>query len=200
MSTYCSIIFGEVNILRNEYLGGEMICPSWLSYILYNPVRKAFTDRGKVLAESGVTSDSVVLEVGAGNGFFTEVLAERAQRVFAVELQGGMIKKLRRRVRTSRGKVCIIPGDVAALVMEEGFADVCLLYYSFHEMTDKIGAVDNINRALKTGGALSIYEPTMEVGKAEMQKTVAMFEQKGFAKEAEQDGLFTRFVRLRKGP
>lgn len=148
--------------------------------------------------ESGITNNSVVLEVGAGNGFFTEVLAEKAKQVYAVELQAGMIKKLRRRIQAARGKVFIITGDISSVVLEKKFADVCLLYYSFHEVTDKIRAVDNISNSLKTGGILSIYEPTMEVGKTEMRKTAAMFEQRGFAKEVEQDGLFTRFVRLRK--
>ncbi|HWR72739.1 MAG TPA: rRNA adenine N-6-methyltransferase family protein, partial [Nitrospirota bacterium] len=64
-----------------------MVCPHWLSGILYNPLRKAFTDRLAVLRESGIRESSVVLEVGAGNGFFTEVLAGRARLVYAVELQ-----------------------------------------------------------------------------------------------------------------
>lgn len=42
------------------------VCPSWLSFILYNPDRKVFTDREKVLDESGVIADSIVLEVGGG--------------------------------------------------------------------------------------------------------------------------------------
>jgi 16S rRNA A1518/A1519 N6-dimethyltransferase RsmA/KsgA/DIM1 with predicted DNA glycosylase/AP lyase activity len=176
----------------------SFVCPPWLSCILYNPVRKAFTDRKKVLAESGVTADSVVLEIGAGNGFFTEVLAEGAKKVYAVELQDAMIKKLRKRVQGTRSSVHIITGDIASLVMEEHFADVCLLYYSFHEVIDKIRAADNISITVKTGGILSIYEPTIEVGKLQMQKTVAMFEQRGFSKEIERNRLFTRFVKLRK--
>jgi 16S rRNA A1518/A1519 N6-dimethyltransferase RsmA/KsgA/DIM1 with predicted DNA glycosylase/AP lyase activity len=67
-----------------------LVCPSWLSFILYNPVRKAFTDRSKVLDDAGITEESVVLEIGAGNGFFTEAIAERARKVIAVELQRGM--------------------------------------------------------------------------------------------------------------
>jgi len=56
------------------------ICPSWLSFILYNPIRKALTDREKILDECGITPHSTVLEVGAGNGFLTEVVAQRAKK------------------------------------------------------------------------------------------------------------------------
>jgi ubiquinone/menaquinone biosynthesis C-methylase UbiE len=175
-----------------------IVCPSWLSFILYNPVRKAFTDRDKVLKESGIAHDSVVLEVGAGNGFFTEALAERARKVYAVEVQDGMVRKLKKRVARFDEKVSILQCDIAACVIGDTIADACLLYYSFHEVKDKGGAAGNISRALKAGGVLSIYEPSIEVNKGEMRKTVEIFEDIGFKKEAERHGLFTRFVRLRK--
>jgi ubiquinone/menaquinone biosynthesis C-methylase UbiE len=174
------------------------VCPSWLSFVLYNPVRKALTNREEILTESGVTDDAVVLEVGAGNGFLTEVLAEHAKKVYAVELQDGMIRKLRKRVKNFGNKVCVIRGDIAWIVLEEDCADVCIMYYSFHEVSDKINAADNISEAVKKGGILSIYEPTIEVGKLDMKKTAAMFEKRGFTKEMERTRVFTRYVKLRK--
>lgn len=174
------------------------VCPSWLSFILYNPIRKAFTDREKILDECGVTKDSVVLEVGAGNGFLTEAIAERAKEVYAVELQDGMIRKLQKRVLRFADKVSIIRGDIASVILKEKVFDVCLLYYSFHEVSNKMDAADTISRAVKTGGILSIYEPTIEVEKLKMEKTSKLFEQRSFIKEMEWARFFTRFVRLRK--
>jgi len=174
------------------------VCPSWLSFILYNPIRKVFTDREKILEESGVTHDSTVLEVGAGNGFLTEAIAERAKKVYAVELQDGMIRKLKKRVEQFGDKVSIVRGDIASVILKEEVFDICLLYYSFHEVSNKMGAADTISRAVKTGGILSIYEPTIEVEKLKMEKTSKLFEQRGFTKEMEWARFFTRFVRLRK--
>ncbi len=175
-----------------------MVCPSWLSFILYNPVRKAFTDREKVLRESDIGHDSIVLEVGAGNGFFTEILAERAGSVYTVELQEGMVRKLRKRVARLAGKVTIVQCDIAVCGIGDTVADVCLLYYSFHEVKDKAGAARNISGAVRGGGILSIYEPTVEVSRKEMRKTAEVFENAGFRKEEERHGLFTRFVKMRK--
>jgi len=175
-----------------------IVCPSWLSFILYNPLRKIFTDRGKVLEESGITYDSVVLEVGAGNGFFTEVLAEHSRKVYSVEVQNGMVRKLKKRVARFGDRVSIIECDIAACGIEDNVADVCLMYYSFHEVKDKAGAVRAISKALKEGGTLSVYEPTIEVNARGMQNTVEMFNNAGFKREAERNGLFTRFVKLRK--
>jgi ubiquinone/menaquinone biosynthesis C-methylase UbiE len=174
------------------------VCPSWLSFILYNPVRKALTDREKVLDESGITPDSVVLEVGPGNGFFTEAIAGRAGRVLSIELQEGMARKLRGRTASFGDKVKIEVGDVASIVMPDGAFDVCLLYYSFHEIAGQEAAAVNIARSLKPGGIISIYEPSFEVRKADMRKTIGFFERLGFHREEERNGIFTRFARLRK--
>jgi SAM-dependent methyltransferase len=175
-----------------------LVCPSWLSFILYNPLRKLLTDRQDILDESGINADSVVLEVGAGNGFLTEVLVRRARRVIAVELQEGMARKLKRRVHPPPGKIEIITGDISSVSEGEDIADVCLLYYSFHEVGNKPGAVANIGRMLKKGGLLTIYEPSLEVGEREMRKTVSMFEEAGCALELTRNGRFTRFARFRK--
>ena len=174
------------------------VCPSWLSFILYNPVRKAFTDRQKILDESGITKDAVVLEIGAGNGFFTEVIAARARKVIAVELQTGMVAKLKKRIQRFQEKVAIVQSDIAAPDIGKIFADVCLLYYCFHEVSNKDAAAVNIFNALRDGGILSIYEPTIEVSMRDMQETIKLFEQKGFSRESERNGTFTRFARLRK--
>ena len=175
-----------------------MVCPSWLSFILYNPARKAFTRREAILNESGVTGNSVVLEVGAGNGFLTEALAERSVKVYAVELQEGMIRKLRRRVARFGEKVSIIKGDISLISLDQELADVCILYYSFHEFGDKEKAADTIGKAIKQGGFLSIYEPTFEVGKQSMQRNAILFEQRGFVQAQEKEGLFTRFMSFKK--
>ncbi|WP_203472307.1 class I SAM-dependent methyltransferase [Dissulfurispira thermophila] len=174
------------------------ICPSYLSFILYNPIRKILTDREKILDESGISASSVVLEVGAGNGFITEAIAQRAKKVYAVELQHGMVKKLRKRVEGFGSKVDILLCDIANCDIVEGLADVCIMYYSFHEIGNQAGAVRNIWKAIKNDGILSIYEPTIEVNKASMQETIGMFQAIGFERELERDSLFTRFVRLRR--
>lgn len=174
------------------------VCPSWLSFILYNPVRKLLTDRQKILEESGIKADSVVIEIGAGNGFFTEKIVTVARQVIAIELQEGMVRKLKKRIPPSPGVFEIVTGDASSVPAGENIADVCLLYYSFHEVGDKPGAVANICRMLKTGGAIAIYEPRLEVGEKDMKTTILMFEDSGCKLQLAGKGLFTRFARLTK--
>ena len=44
---------------------------------------------------AGVNKDDVVLEIGPGRGILTTLLAERAQKVIAIEIDGQLISKLR---------------------------------------------------------------------------------------------------------
>ena len=177
-----------------------MVCPHWLSGILYNPVRKAFTDRLAVLRESCIRESSVVLEVGAGNGFFTEALAGRARLVYAVELQEQMAEKLRKRLSGNpcSHKVKIMTGDIAAVDVADDTVDVGFLYYAFHEMNDPERAAEHIARAIKSKGILAIYEPTVEVSRRMMERTVVLFERQGMKREERRDRFFTRFALLRK--
>ncbi len=176
-----------------------MVCPHWLSCILYNPVRKYATDRIAVLRQSRITRDSVVLEIGAGNGFFTEVLAGHAAFVHAVELQEGMVKKLKRRLGALAGRVKIIREDISRYDPGQAFADVAFVYYAFHEVDDQEKGSRAIAQAVKPKGFLALYEPTVEVGRRKMDATVALFEQLGMVLEERKDGFFTRFALLRKG-
>lgn len=169
-----------------------------MSFILYNPIRKALTDRKKVLEESGINGSSVVLEVGAGNGFITEAIAGRAKKVYALELQPGMVRKLTKRMAKFGDKVDIILHDIASYEAASPFADVVMMYYSFHEVSNQAVAARNIGAATKPGGTLCLYEPTVEVSKTDMEKTVKLFESAGFEQETTRDGVFTRFARLRK--
>ncbi len=175
-----------------------MVCPYWLSFILYNPVRKALTDRAAVLREALIGKESVVLEIGPGNGFFTEMLADRAKFVYAVEIQKGMVKKLAKRLSGREDKVKIIQADIAMYRPGDEIADVGFLYYSFHEIENKEDAIKNIVEAVKPNGILAIYEPALEVNRQEMESTVQRFERLGMIREERRDGVFARFARLRK--
>lgn len=174
-----------------------MVCPSWLSFTLYNPIRKAFVDREAVLQQCGINRDSIVIEIGPGNGFFTEVLVERASFVYAVELQERMIRKLVTRTARYPQKIRIIQKDIAAYTPDP-IADVAFCYYVFHEIANKELGSSNIVQAIKPNGTLALYEPTLEVSRHDIEKTIMLFERLGMTVEDRHDTFWTRFVRLRK--
>ena len=64
-----------------------------------------------IIEESGVTEDTLVLEIGPGTGALTLPLAERAGRVIAVDLDPDMIEGLK--IKTfGMDNVELIHGDI----------------------------------------------------------------------------------------
>ena len=66
---------------------------------------------GRIVAAADLTPDDTVIEVGPGLGHLTRLLAERAGRVLAVELDGRLIPILRERL-ADLPNVEIIHGDI----------------------------------------------------------------------------------------
>jgi 23S rRNA (adenine-N6)-dimethyltransferase len=64
-----------------------------------------------LVRNSGVTRGDLVVEIGAGTGVLTSELAERAGRVVAVEIDGGLVAGLKRRFSADR-HVRIVGCDV----------------------------------------------------------------------------------------
>jgi ubiquinone/menaquinone biosynthesis C-methylase UbiE len=109
-----------------------------------------------------------------------------------------MVRKLRRRVAPFGSRVEIIQGDAASITTESDIADICLLYYSFHEIAGQQEAVERIAKMLRGGGKAAIYEPAIEVSEADMARSIQLFETAGFSRIAARQGRFTRFALMQK--
>jgi 16S rRNA (adenine1518-N6/adenine1519-N6)-dimethyltransferase len=57
--------------------------------------------------------DDLVIEIGAGRGAMTELLAERARRVLAIELDGALAENLRQKLAPIPA-IDVIPADILA--------------------------------------------------------------------------------------
>ena len=80
------------------------------------------THRARIVAAADLTLDDIVLEVGPGPGVLTELIAQQAGRVVAVELDDRLIPLLRERF-ADQLHVVIVHGDilevdVGALMLE----------------------------------------------------------------------------------
>lgn len=69
---------------------------------------------GKIVAAADLTENDVVLEIGAGTGALTKLLAQKAGRVIAVELDQRFIPLLKSELRNFEN-VTLIQGDILAL-------------------------------------------------------------------------------------
>ncbi len=93
-----------------------------------------------------------VLDVGAGTGIATRLLAHRGARVTAVEPGAGMAAQL----RAFAPDVRLVRGDADALPFRDGAADLIAYAQSWH-WTDPRRSVPEALRVLRRGGALAMW-------------------------------------------
>ncbi|QSZ35369.1 hypothetical protein DSL72_008239 [Monilinia vaccinii-corymbosi] len=103
-----------------------------------------------------------IIDVGAGTGKFTRLLAERGERfaIRCVEPHEDMKEVLEGKFGRGNegrweGKVEIVGGHAAEMGVEEGWADAVIASQSWHWFATK-ESLEEIHRVLRPGGALGL--------------------------------------------
>jgi protein-L-isoaspartate(D-aspartate) O-methyltransferase len=105
--------------------------------------------QGRLLQDADVPSQAQVLEIGAGNGYLTALLAQRAQRVISFEIQPELADIARQNLQQAGlSNVDLRCANGAAGAPEEGPFDVILLGGSVQQVPEDLLA------QLKIGGRL----------------------------------------------
>jgi len=115
----------------------------------YEATRPSYPD--EVLDLLPVASDATVVDLGAGTGKLTRVLARRYARVIAVEPLDGMRKILERVVPDAEA----LPGSAEQIPLDDASADAVFAAQAFHWF-DHDRAIPEIARVLRPGGVLAL--------------------------------------------
>ncbi len=102
------------------------------------------------------------LELGAGSGYFTAMIARRAESVTAVEPVPDMRRVLRERCRAEGlGNVEVIDGPALDLSerVADGSMDSALVIQSLHHFHRREEVFEALGRAVRPGGRLFLLEP-----------------------------------------
>ncbi len=103
-----------------------------------------------------------VADFGAGSGYYTELLARavgRTGKVFATDIQPGMIELLKRRIRDRKlTQVEAILATTESSGLPDGCCDVILMVDVYHELSQPQQALRQLKGALKPGGRLILVE------------------------------------------
>lgn len=131
------------------------------------------TVRGDVewYRQKAVDSRGPVLELGAGTGRVTIPIAEAGIRVSALDLDTGMLDRLRQKAATlsadARERISIQHGDMRSFTLEQRFALVIIPFRAFlHNITrdDQLATLRRAHAHLRPGGelALNVFHPSLE--------------------------------------
>ncbi len=172
-------------------------CPTVMSWAVDGRLVDAVSGTTSTLERMDLKPGMTVIEIGPGPG---RLLLPAARRVLpggkaiGVELQQGMLDKLRRKLaRDDPGNVELIHADATQAVLPAECADVVYLCTVLGEIPDRPAALRNCRDALRPGGRLSITEIMLDPHYVSRAKLYALAEQAGFEPENE-TSTWTRYT------
>ncbi len=129
--------------------------------LLEDPERIAWQDPGQMLRLAHVGPGYIVLDIGAGTGFLSIPAASRVAptgRVFAVDVQPEMLKRLRDRLREARiSNVFPVLSDDSHISLSEDIADTAFMVNVLHEVEGP-NTLREVFRILRPGGNLLLVD------------------------------------------
>jgi len=110
----------------------------------------------------GLRPGQTVADIGAGSGYYTELLARAvgpAGRVYATDIQPEMIRLLEERIRRKKlsNVIPVQAGEADPRLPRESI-DLALLVDVYHEFTHPQHMLRRIREALRPGGRLVLVE------------------------------------------
>ncbi len=182
--------------------------PPVIGRLLDSGFRRFLQPPDKVIAHSGIKPGMTVLELGSGSGAFT-TFVQRAVgnhgKLYALDLQPGMLKQLRRKLAKPENRdinnIVIVHASAYEMPFEDRSFDLVYMVTVFPEIPDRGRALREIKRVLKPGGILAVTEFLPDPDYPLRSTTIKLCQREGFILDASLGNLWNytvRFVRPRE--
>jgi len=124
---------------------------------LDDAARYRYLSEEELLAVVRPAAGETLADLGSGTGFYTEPVAARAGRVYAVDVQEAMHGHYRG--KGPADSVEFVTADVADLPLADGELDGAFTTMTYHEFAGR-GALGEVARVLRPGGRLVVVDWT----------------------------------------
>ena len=133
-----------------------------------------------IMDKMGDLSNKTVMDLGAGTGYFTFKLAERASKVIAAEVNDNRLDQIREKMNSeshdnlkSKIEVRKVPYDNPGLA--SGEADIILLVNTYHHIEDRVNYFKKALEGLTDQGKVMIvdFKKDAEIGPPRHHKLAA---------------------------
>ena len=128
---------------------------------LVRPERIEEEEPDKAIDALGLKKGMNVADIGAGVGYMSFKMARKIGdgKVYAVDIQPGMIEKLKQNAATEKlNNVVPVLGEVADPKLPAGQIDLAIMVDVYHELSEPQKMLGNIRKALKPNGRLVLLE------------------------------------------
>jgi len=127
--------------------------------VLESEDRRIWQSPDVILSAVEVKPNFVVADLGCGNGYFTVPLAEKARKVYGIDVQKEMLDFLAEKTRKLKIKnVELLVSKPDEIPLNDESVDVLLSVNTLHEFDDKEKMTEEIRRVVKKGGKLLIVD------------------------------------------
>ncbi len=138
----------------------------------------------------------LVLEVGAGHGTVTEIVARTERRVVASDISETCTRSLNERFGDAQN-VVVIHGDIAATAAYGPF-DTAILLNVLEHIEDDDAALRELSKVLKDKGSLVVWVPAFPALYSDFDRKVGHFRRytvKGLRAQLQRDGFEVQEIR-----
>ncbi|MGQ9587783.1 MAG: class I SAM-dependent methyltransferase [Thermoplasmata archaeon] len=126
---------------------------------LEGKVRRQLVPSEEIVSRLEVSRRDLVVDLGAGIGYFASLIAERARTVIAVDIDLRMLDVLSKRIRL-RGTDNIVPirAEITSIPLSCESVDHVLGAFVYHEVGSTKKLLDEASRILRPEGRLTIVD------------------------------------------
>ncbi len=161
-----------------------------MGYFLISPFRRLAQNPNAIVGPF-IKEGMTVLEPGPGMGFFTLALAKLvgpSGKVVAVDIQAGMLQRLKRRAEragvSGRIETRLAAAEELGVRDLEGKVDFILAFAVVHEFPNAGSFFTEASRVLKAGRKLLLAEPSGHVSEARFAQELEQAERAGLVLES----------------
>ena len=132
---------------------------------LERPEREKEENPAKLMEALKLRVDDVIADVGAGSGYFTFRMAQKAPfgKVYAVDIQPEMLDIIKKRMKEKKiANVVPVLGTESDPKLPENAVDLILMVDVYHELNFPYEMTEKMVQSLKPGGRMVFVEYRLE--------------------------------------
>lgn len=177
------------------------VCPVELAGSLDFFLRRWLQNPSRILSPF-VKAGMTVMDYGCGPGFFTVDMARLVGptgRLIAVDLQAGMLAKLKRKIQGTElaTRITLHRCSADRIGLSER-VDFALAFYVVHEIVDQETFFRQLAALLAPDGRVLVVEPPVHVSRSDFRNTIQAAQNAGCIPEPGPRMLLSKSIVLRK--
>ena len=128
---------------------------------LNDPGRKEIHDPHKIWDTLGLNTPEVLVDIGAGTGFFAIPFADKIPEgiIYACDTSAVMLDWLKENLPAKyQGRIIPLKTEESTIGLEDGIADLVFMMLLHHELDNPAQMLLEVKRLLKSGGKIMIVD------------------------------------------